>query len=70
MRGSVDLVGRPWGSLDGGLLRRLRKSGAVAALAGCLLGGLQEETTAQVIPETRGRPSLRATRLLLRTVRR
>ena len=57
MRGSVDPVGRSGEGRDGGLLRSLWKSFAVAALAGCLVADFRAETAAQVIPETRGRPS-------------
>lgn len=57
MRGSVDPVEHSRGSSGGDLLRGLRHSCAVAGLAACLMAGLRAEAAAQVIPETRGRPS-------------
>ena len=57
MKGSVDPVEHPRGGAGGGLLRGLWHSCAVAGLAACLVAGLRAEAAAQVIPETRGRPS-------------
>ena len=57
MKGSVGPVEHSRGGAGGGLLRSLWHSCAVAALAACLMAGLRAEAAAQVIPETRGRPS-------------
>ncbi len=54
MKGSVGPVEHSRGGAGGGLLRSLWHSCAVAA---CLVAGLRAEAAAQVIPETRGRPS-------------
>lgn len=57
MKGSVDPVEHSRGSSGGDLLRSLRHSCAVAGLAACLIAGFRAEATAQVTPETRGRPA-------------
>ena len=57
MRGLVDPVGHPREGPGGGLLRKLWQFCAAAGLTACLLAGFRVETAAQVIPETRGRPS-------------
>lgn len=57
MRGLVDPVGHPREGPGGGLLRKLWQFCAAAGLTACLLAGFRAETAAQVIPETRGRPS-------------
>lgn len=57
MKGSVGPVEHSRGGAGGGLLRSLWHSCAMAALAACLVAGLRAEAAAQVIPETRGRPS-------------
>jgi hemolysin activation/secretion protein len=57
MKGSVGPVEHSRGGAGGGLLRSLWHSCATAGLAACLTAGLRAEAAAQVIPETRGRPS-------------
>ncbi len=57
MKGSVDPVEHSRGGDGGGLLRSLWHFCAVAGLAASLLAGFRPEATAQVIPETRGRPA-------------
>ena len=57
MKGSVGPVEHPRAGSGGGLLRALGQFCTVAGLATCLLAGFRAEATAQVIPETRGRPA-------------
>ena len=57
MKGSVDPVEHSRGGAGGGLLRKLWHCCAVAGLAAYLVAGFRAEAAAQVIPETRGRPS-------------
>src|SRR5690349_16902375 len=57
MRGSVDPVGHIRKGPYGGLLRKFWGCCAAAGTIACLLVGFRAETSAQVIPETRGRPA-------------
>jgi hemolysin activation/secretion protein len=57
MKGSVDPVEHSRIGSGGALLKSLWHSCAVAGLAACFMAGVRAEAAAQVIPETRGRPS-------------